>query len=137
MKMKSLMFALVASFLLAFSIPLSAQTTVFASWGQAEDTPTAQGFVYSLKIDGGAFTTLTAQCSPVSPGVGSLCGATVTGLANPAAAHTFVLQACTADGTKCAATSATSGAGSAPNTTGFKVVITVTVTTGDDDAETE
>lgn len=106
----------------------SAQTiTATAQWNQVEPPAVASTFVNTMKVDTGAFVGLTASC--VAAGTGSSCSAPFT-VAAPTLSHSYVLLVCT--GTFC---SSTSTSGQAPGTGGLKILITVTVSTGDNDDE--
>lgn len=105
-------------------------TSVYAqistvSWTQTEAPAIANGFTYTLKVDALAAVNITPTC--VAQGTGSSCSGTFT-LANPTATHGYVFTATNAYGSAVA----TLSPGAPPNTSGFKIVITVTITPSDE-----
>lgn len=107
------------------SVSMQAQTTTAsASWNQPEAPTVASAFVTTMKVDAAAPIPLTTTCVAATvPATGSSCSATFP-LAAPTGPHSYTLQVCA--GTFCSSTSVN---GAAPGTNGFKISVTVVITT--------
>lgn len=96
-----------------------------AQWNQTEPPPVAGVMTDTMKVDTLAPVAVTPTC--VAAGTGSSCSASFT-VTGPTALHSYVLIVCN---TGFCASMSTSG--QAPGIGGFKILITVQVTPGDDD----
>ena len=114
-------FVLVLCLLLGVT-PFAQTNNATVGWNQPEAN--ASTFTYTLKVDTAAPITLTPTCAT------GACSAPFT-LATPTATHTYILAATNAFGT----TTMTLGPGAPPNTSGFKVTVTVTITQSSDEEE--
>ena len=114
-------FVLVLAFGLVGSVA-SAQTAQIL-WTQSDPLAKAQAETFTLKVDAAAPTALTAACTQIDAN-NSACSAPIA--APTPGNHTYTLTATNAFGSA----STTVGPGSAPGVPGgFKLVITITVTT--------
>lgn len=96
-----------------------AATTATAQWTQVEPVATAQTFQYSIKIDVGAVTNLTAVCASVNNV--TTCSANLVGYV--VGNHTVVLTASNSNGAASTTFNVTPGP-SAPGAPKIIVIIT-------------